>query len=620
MEDHNGIQSLPLPNAEPPEGLWPELVVNGWERAHNHAVSPDGTRVAFYWDRNGYSDLWLVNTDGCGFPQRLTFNRPFVNWWEDEPPVWSPDGKWLLYGCYTDEVSNLHLVSAEGGKPRALTELHADAAEPAFSPDGQRIAFCTYKDGATQLAVVPAEGGWVFGLTHGDLECSSPAWSPDGNQIVYHAAPQHLTKQAGVFVIASTGSEPVRLTPTDGAEYWAPSYSPDGRWIALLSNRSGYDELWLMAPDGSHLHQLSRLQQDIEDYAWSSDGRRLAAISSAQGNDHLWVIETESGTTHPVSASSGNYTMPRWIPGCDGFVVGYDSADTPPELRVFDLSARAGGKQKTLFSACAPALRRYPFITPRYVEYTSFDGWMIPSFLYWPAAPPADRRGYPAIVYPHGGPTAEYDLHWDPVRQYFVAKGYVVLCPNYRGSTGYGRLFKEANLFDWGGGDLKDCLYGADRLADESLIDRRRIAIWGQSYGAYLAQLALCKDPEYRFRCAVALYGDSHLKTSWALGDHSGRQDVEWQMGAPGPNQARYEAASPLNFVERIRAPLLLLHGERDARVHVHESRQMAEALKRANKTFEYKTYPDEGHGFAQPANALDALLRIERFLDWHLL
>jgi dipeptidyl aminopeptidase/acylaminoacyl peptidase len=118
----------------------------------------------------------------------------------------------------------------------------------------------------------------------------------------------------------------------------------------------------------------------------------------------------------------------------------------------------------------------------------------------------------------------------------------------------------------------------------------------------------------------VALYGDSHLKTSWARGDHSGRQDAEWQMGMPGPNRQRYETGSPLNYADRIRAPLLLIHGEKDARVSVEESRQMAEALRRHGRAFEYVTYPDEGHGFAKPENALDVLRRIERFLDWHLL
>jgi len=118
----------------------------------------------------------------------------------------------------------------------------------------------------------------------------------------------------------------------------------------------------------------------------------------------------------------------------------------------------------------------------------------------------------------------------------------------------------------------------------------------------------------------VCLYGDSHLKTSWARGDHSGRQDLEWQMGLPNDHAAEYEAGSPLNFVKAIRAPLLVIHGEHDARVHPAESEQLVQALKREGKQFEYKTYPDEGHGFANSVNALDALGRIERFLDWHLM
>jgi dipeptidyl-peptidase-4 len=104
------------------------------------------------------------------------------------------------------------------------------------------------------------------------------------------------------------------------------------------------------------------------------------------------------------------------------------------------------------------------------------------------------------------------------------------------------------------------------------------------------------------------------------MGDHSGRQDVEWQMGLPDEHAAEYEAGSPLNYVRNIRAPLLIIHGERDQRVHPNESAQLVEALKRADAPFEYKTYPDEGHGFANAANALDALQRIERFLDWHLM
>jgi dipeptidyl aminopeptidase/acylaminoacyl peptidase len=611
------MPSMPLPNAEPPAGLWPELIINGWERVHNHAVSPDGRSVAFYRDRNGHSDLWVTRVDRPGFPERLTFNRPFVNWWEDEPPVWSPDGEWLVYGCYNEDVSNLHVVSIHGSAPRALTELSYDAADPAISPDGTTIAFSTPKGGAAQIATVPMQGGWVFGLTHGDDECGGPAWAPDGSRILYSASSQDGQRRTDVYAINPDGTQPARLTPADGAEYWSATYAPDGSAIALLSDRSGYDELWLMNPDGSNLRQVSFLRQDIETFSWSCDGRRIAFIASERGNDWMYVLELRSGAVLKVPTEPGNFTSPQWACSRDGVVVSFDSPSRPPDLYQVDVLS---GEMTPLASSTAPALHNYPFVTPRHIEYTSFDGWQIPSFLYWPPHAPKDQRGYPGIVYPHGGPTSEYDLHWDPILQYFVAKGYAIICPNFRGSTGYGRQFKQGNLFDWGVGDLKDCLAAADVLGGKPGVDSRRLGVWGQSYGGYLTLLALSKDSEYRFRCGVALYGDSHLKTSWALSDHAGRQDAEWQMGTPAKHGARYEASSPLNFVNNIRAALLVIHGERDPRVPLNESAQMVAALQRLDKTYEYKTYPEEGHGFANPDNALDALRRIERFLDWHLL
>lgn len=182
------MPSLPRPDARPPEGLWPELIINGVERIHNHAVSPDGRRVAFYRDHNGQSDLFTIELDASGapnWPSRLTFERAHVNWWEDEPPAWTPDSRFIIYGAYADDVSNLYVVPADGGQPRQLTELRYDASEPAVSPDGRLVAFSTYKDGASQIAVVPFEGGWVTGLTYGVDECGSPAWMPDGSRIIY---------------------------------------------------------------------------------------------------------------------------------------------------------------------------------------------------------------------------------------------------------------------------------------------------------------------------------------------------------------------------------------------------------------------------------------------------
>jgi dipeptidyl aminopeptidase/acylaminoacyl peptidase len=619
---HFGLRARHRPDVRRPDGLWPELVVGGWDRVHNHAVSPDGKRVAFLWDRDGHSDLWVLPLDRDGFPKRLTLNRPHVNWWEDEPPAWSPDSQWVVYGSYNEDgVSNLHIVSGNGGPARQLTDLNADAAEPCFSPDGQFIVFSTHQGDSSQIAMVPFDGGWVIGLTFSDDECTSPVWSPDGTRVVYSASPQHGRRQNDLYVIAiesgSAHGASRRLTPDDNVECWSPAFSADGARVALLSNRSGFDELWMMASDGTRLTQLTQLGRDIEEFIWLADGGRLAAIVNHDACDTLYVVDAATGATRQVNCPPGNYSVLQRCAHPDALIVNYDAPASAPAMYRIDLRS---GAMTALTNACAAALDHAPFVSPQHVHYESGDGWDIPALLYTPPGGVDDPRGWPAIVYPHGGPNVHYDLSWDPVRQFFVAKGYVVICPNFRGSTGYGRHFKEGNLNAWGVGDLADCLAAADFLGGDSRIDRARMAIWGQSYGGYLTQLALMKDQRYRFKCGVCLFGDSHLKTSWASGDHSGRQDLEWQMGAPGENSARYEASSPLNFVRDLRAPLLILHGELDQRVAVSESHQLVEALMREHKTFEFHAYPEEGHGFARVANALDAVLRIERFLDWWLM
>ncbi len=624
-DEHFGMRALARPDAHIPEHLWPELIVEGWERIHNHTVSPDGKRVAFYWDRGSVSDLWVMDIGQVGFPQRLTLNRPHVNWWEDEPATWSPDGAWLVYGAYGDDtVSNLYVISGHGSAPRQLTELSEDAAEPTFSPDGRFIAFSTQKGDTSQIALVPFEGGWVNGLTALSDECTTPVWSPDGMHIIYSASPPHGRKQNDVFALAMTqgaaNGTPVRLTPDDNVECWSPAFSPSGDRIAMQCNYSGYDELWLMAADGSRQYQLSRLGLDIEEFAWSPDGTRLIAIANKQACDFLFVINAQTGAAHAINCPRGNYSGAQWLAGReaehDDVLVGFDAPDSPPALYVCEVNT---GAMTQLTNTCAAALRHASFVTPQHVEYVSKDGWMIPAFLYQPEGDCDDKRGWPAIVYPHGGPNVHYDLSWDPIRQYFVAKGYAIICPNFRGSTGYGRKFKEGNVYNWGVGDLNDCLFAADYLIQHANVDRQRIGIWGQSYGGYLSLLALTKDMQHRFKCGVCLYGDSHLKTSWATGDHAGRLDLDWQMGHPGVDSERFEASSPLNFVRNLRAPLLVLHGEQDQRVAFSESLQLVAVLKREGKTFEFHSYPDEAHGFAKAENALDALLRIERFLDWWL-
>jgi dipeptidyl aminopeptidase/acylaminoacyl peptidase len=194
------------------------------------------------------------------------------------------------------------------------------------------------------------------------------------------------------------------------------------------------------------------------------------------------------------------------------------------------------------------------------------------------------------------------------------------LTPNFRGSTGYGLAHQRALHGRWGIVDTADMLAAADFLAGLDWVDGQRVGIYGASYGSYLAVLALARDAGHRFRCGVAKFGDCDILASWAQGDRVGREDLERQMGHPTANRAGYQAGSPVYDVANIQAPLLVLHGEKDERVHPKQSAQLVEALKREGKVFEYYLYEGEGHGFLRRDTLLHFYATLERFLDWYLL
>jgi dipeptidyl aminopeptidase/acylaminoacyl peptidase len=254
------------------------------------------------------------------------------------------------------------------------------------------------------------------------------------------------------------------------------------------------------------------------------------------------------------------------------------------------------------------------------VVFPSFDGLAIPAFLMRPRGASAERPAA-AVVHPHGGPTSYYGDEWDGHAQYFLDKGYGWLMPNFRGSTGYGREFERANHGVWGTHDTRDCLAAGDFLRTLDWVDGDRLGIFGASYGSYMALLSVTDDPERRFRCAVAQFGDCDIVTSWAQGDRLGVQDLERMMGPPAAAREAYRAGSPFHRLEGVQAPLLIAHGEQDERVSPKQSEQLVAELRRlGGKTFEYVTYPTEAHGFLRAGPQLDFYRRLERFLDWHLM
>jgi dipeptidyl aminopeptidase/acylaminoacyl peptidase len=231
----------------------------------------------------------------------------------------------------------------------------------------------------------------------------------------------------------------------------------------------------------------------------------------------------------------------------------------------------------------------------------------------------ASRDGSsPAVLLAHGGPTGQTEDRFDPNAVALASRGYFVLAPNPRGSTGYGRAFEEANRRDLGGGDLQDYVAGARFLADTGYVDSTRIGITGTSYGGFMTIMALGRAPEV-FAAGVEVCGITNWFSMYERGSPALRAYQAGLIGDPVKDRAIYEASSPLTYLHQVRGSLLALQGEMDIRVPKYEAEQVVATLQKLGRTVDAKYYPDEGHGFFKRENQIDALERTVAWFDQHM-
>jgi dipeptidyl aminopeptidase/acylaminoacyl peptidase len=606
-DEHEGVLAQPRKDLKPPPH-WRLEAVAYTPMPRTLTIGAERRRAVFIQDADT-SDVWLLELDSGASPERLTTGRDPGADWEDVPPRISPDGSTV---AYADE-GHVWLVPAAGGPARKLTQ----GSSPVWIDD-ERLVISVEREDTTRLAVVSAGDPWPRRLAtaHDDLDEygdeGEAVVSPDGSEVAYTFTPRADLNRSEIRV-ASLESGAVRaLTGTPRMHDHAPAWSPDGARIAYASERSGFWEIHLVAPDGTGERQLTSARTDHGELDWHPDGTRLLALRGRDNRFDLVVVDAETGDGE-LLAPGGSWCTPFWTAAGD-VIAGYEDHATPRELRrVTD------GEPATVHAPAPLSVKRAPHAELEDVSFPSFDGLEIQAFLMRPRDASAERP-VPAVVYPHGGPTMSYADEWDGYAQYFVDRGFAWLALNFRGSTGYGRDFERKNHGVWGVDDTKDCLAAADYLHTLDWVDGERLGIFGASYGSYMALLSVTDDPDHRYRCAVAKYGDCDITTSWAQGDREGVQDLERMMGPPSAAREEYIAGSAYHRLENVRVPVLIAHGERDERVSPKQSEQLVEGLRRLGKTFEYVTYPTEAHGLLRVGPQLDFYRRLERFLNWNLM
>lgn len=610
--ERNGWPSVDRPDLKPPAG-WSLALVNSVNLIHHHELSPDGEHVAFGWERDGRSDIFVQPLSG-GWPQRITSDRDRTIYWWDSEPRWSPNGRWLAY----TQGNHVWVAPADGrGPAHNVTDFTTGASSPVWMPDSEQLIVSAARRDGSVLLLTDRHGRWPQPLADGPGDNLDPVPSPLPSStamarfVAYVHRPLDDLNRWDLCLIDMTNGQTRTLFGLPKEKAWSPRWSPDGEQILFLSQRSGWTEVWSVRPDGEGQRQLTHVGRDVGEFAISPDGSRMAMTVHREGAVDLYLTRFAEAEPQALIEGRGHFANLCWSPDGRFLTAEYEDATTPPDI--YRVDAESGAMTQLTFSK-PPALAALDLVTPEHFRYRSFDGLEIPTVIWRPQKPNGA-----AIIRPHGGPADHYQSEWDGLAQYFVAKGYTFLMPNFRGSTGYGRDFEHANYNDWGVGDTQDILHGAKYLHSLDWIDPARIGILGSSYGGYMVACCLARDPDYLFACGVSKYGDANVYSSWAQCERTTRLYTEMMIGHPRDNWAIYRAASPIHEIANVRAPILLLHGLEDDVVPPQASEEWAEALRRHDKVFEYKTYAGEPHGFLRYETEMDWQRRTERFFDWYL-
>jgi dipeptidyl aminopeptidase/acylaminoacyl peptidase len=584
--------------------------------------SPDGKSIAFISNISGRNNIWMVPSEG-GWPVQLTVSDQ-----RQTAVTWSPDGKWIAYQSDYDgdELWDIFLVSPKTGRVVNLTSTREIAeTDPTWSPDGRYLAYLVKPktSAAPEIDIYDTLMREVKHLTSGtpqDKRNSNPIWSEDGKYIVY-SQEQAKGTDSNIFIAEVSSGTSNLLTPHDGEQiYYANDISPDVKRVLFTSNaENGYDNVGQIEIATKKVSWVTRDKWEIRGGEFSPDGKHLTFSADVDGNEDIYLHDLATGKSTALPIPEG-VNEPAGGPSAfskDGSrLLYYHNGPTAPgDLWVYTL---ASGKSHQLTHSLVGGVRSEDMVEPYLVHYPSRDGkWTISAFLYVPYNMARNGQNA-AIVYIHGGPTSQTMNSFNRFIQWAANYGYMVLAPNYRGSTGYGKAFQQANLFDMGGGDLQDVLAGVDWIKQTGHLDPKKIAVMGGSYGGYLSMMAVTKAPDV-WAAGVPIVPFVNWFTEIENEDPVLQQSDLATMGDVVKNKALYEDRSPINFIDQIKAPLLLLAGGHDPRCPKSETEQVVEAIKKRGGKVDYKIYENEGHGFARVENQIDAYKRVADFLLAHV-
>jgi dipeptidyl aminopeptidase/acylaminoacyl peptidase len=601
--------------------------------------SPDSRFVGFLTNITGVTQLWQVPVEG-GWPTQLTFTRETVR-----GAAYCPTRHELVFSMDAggNERNQLFLLSGiGGGMNHSLgegwfsTDISRDPKAihtfGGWSHDGQRIAFSANrsKPDRFDLFVQPVQGTETATadaarmIKEGPGGYFNPAgWSPDDQWLLVVRAESNFNQD--LYVVNTSSGESKHLTPHEGnVQFESPRWSPDGKRVLCLSTHGGQDLTSFTEIDiaSGRIKVLPPGQHELEAIDLSRHGRWLATMENVDGQSKLTVREyrKEAGglmnkVLFPRDLPLGVISGLEFSPDETLLAFTFDGPRYNPDVWIWDLEKN---KLRQLTHSSRAGIPFSSFVEPQLIHYKSFDGRQIPAWFYAPVRREGDDRLPPVIVYPHGGPESQTRPNFSALFQYFLQAGYGILAPNVRGSSGYGTAYMNLDNTTRRMDSVKDLAYAVYWLRDEKKADPKRIAVYGGSYGGFMVLAGVTNYPDL-FAAGIDIVGIANFVTFLENTGAYRRAHREAEYGNLREHGEFLKEISPIHYVDRIKCPMMVIHGANDPRVPVGEAEQIVAALKQRNIPVEYLRYEDEGHGLAKLKNRLDAYPKMVAFLDKYL-
>ena len=620
-------------------------------RVASPKFSPDGNWVLYTeteWDRKNdrqVSHLWLGRATGGSAPMKLTAGEK-----GETAPQWAPDGSHIAFladrGAADSKSGNqIWLIRPDGGEAEKLTSEDTGIAEYQWAPNGKRIAYITAdtpndkadrekrkKDkfdailvdadyNYSHLWTIDADGKNKKRVTEGAFSASTPRWSPDSKSIAYVQSSMgkqessffdlNADRNSDIYVVSADGGSPKRLTSNPGPDS-SPQWSPDGSEIAYLSAMDPrswaekVDVVVIPAAGGSPKDLTKDFPDSATSPKWAPDGKSVFWDAEEGVHRHIFRVPINGGKI--VHITEGQMIYADFDLSADGNRIAStaDNSMSPADIWIINVN----GNGRTRISHANPQFDDFAVAKSEAVRWKGPDNFEVEGWVTYPLDYQAGKK-VPMILNIHGGPYGANTARYDARTQIFAAHGYAVLAPNPRGSTGYGSKFEQANIADWGGKDFGDVMAGVDAMIAKGVADPDKLVVMGGSYGGFMTFWTITQTN--RFKAAIGHAGISDWYSFYGQSDIPGLMAYGF-AGQPWNAAATYRKYSPITYVDKVKTPIMITHGEQDRRVAIQQAEEYYRGLKGNGVEAIFIRYPREGHGITEPNHQIDL---VGRQLDW---